>query len=86
MPTCFPDGFQRAQIDFSQDEIATLANVARTAVGRVVRRLEKAGHIQQRYRKIRLLAPDSLRAMPRDRSPPSAGNAFGRLKIVDPFR
>ena len=61
-----PTDFQRAEIDFSQDEIATLANVARTTVGRVVRGLEKAGHIEQRYRKIRILAPDSLRAMLRD--------------------
>ena len=61
-----PTDAQHAEIDFSQDEIATLANVARTTVGRVLRNLEKAGHIQQRYRRIGILAPDSMRAMLRD--------------------
>jgi CRP/FNR family transcriptional regulator, cyclic AMP receptor protein len=54
------------EIDVSQDEIATLANVARTTVGRVLRNLEKAGHIEQRYRRIGILAPNALRAMLRD--------------------
>jgi CRP-like cAMP-binding protein len=61
-----PTDAQQAEIDFSQDEIATLANVARTTVGRVLRNLETAGHIQQQYRRIRILAPDSLRSMLRD--------------------
>ena len=61
-----PAALTHDEIDFSQDEIATLANVARTTVGRVLRNLEKAGHIEQRYRRIRILAPDSLRSMLRD--------------------
>ena len=63
---CRYDSRVYSEIDFSQDEIATLANVARTTVGRVLRNLEKAGHIEQQYRLIRILAPDSLRSMLRD--------------------
>jgi CRP/FNR family cyclic AMP-dependent transcriptional regulator len=53
-------------IDLSQDDIATLANVARTTAGTVLRSLEKAGQIEQSYRRIRILAPDALRDMLRD--------------------
>jgi CRP/FNR family transcriptional regulator, cyclic AMP receptor protein len=53
-----------SEIDLSQD--ATLANVARTTAGAVMRNLETAGHIEQAYRRIRILAPDALRAMLRD--------------------
>jgi CRP-like cAMP-binding protein len=52
-----------AEIDLSQDDIATLANVARTTAGAVLRSLEKAGHIKRTYRYIKILAPDALRAM-----------------------
>jgi CRP-like cAMP-binding protein len=53
-------------IDLSHDDIATLANVARTTAGSVLRSLEKAGQIEQSYRRIRILAPDALRDMLRD--------------------
>jgi CRP-like cAMP-binding protein len=53
-------------IDISQEEIAVLANVARTTVGRVLGTLEDQGLIEQSYRCIRILAPDALRAMVRD--------------------
>jgi CRP/FNR family cyclic AMP-dependent transcriptional regulator len=52
-----------AEIDLRQEELATLANVARTTAGSILRRLETMGHIQQSYRRIRILAPDTLRAM-----------------------
>ena len=55
-----------AEIDISQDELAMLANVARTTVGAILKKLEIAGHIKQSYRRIRILAPDALRAMARD--------------------
>lgn len=54
------------EIDLSHDDIATLANVARTTAGAVLRSLEKAGHIEQSYRRVRILAPDALRAMLRE--------------------
>jgi CRP-like cAMP-binding protein len=55
-----------AEIDISQDELAMLANVARTTVGAILKKLETTGHIRQSYRRISLLAPDALRAMVRD--------------------
>jgi CRP-like cAMP-binding protein len=55
-----------SEIDLSQDDIATLANVARTTAGAVLRNLEKEGYLEQAYRRIRILAPDALRAMLRD--------------------
>jgi CRP-like cAMP-binding protein len=42
-----PVALPHTEIDFSQDEIATLANVARTKFGRVLRNLEKAGHTEE---------------------------------------
>lgn len=61
-----PKDTSQAEIDLRQEEIATLANVARTTAGSILRRLETTGHIQQSYRRIRILAPDSLRAMLHD--------------------
>ncbi len=54
------------EIDACQDEIATLANVARATAGAVLRKLEAKGLIEKSYRQIRILAPDALRAMLRD--------------------
>jgi CRP-like cAMP-binding protein len=54
------------EIDARQDEIATLANVARATAGLVLRELETKGLIENAYRRIRILAPDALRAMLRD--------------------
>jgi len=61
-----PPGVATVDIDIRQDEIATLANVARTTAGKVLGALEVQGHIAQSYRRVRLLAPDALRAMLRD--------------------
>ena len=61
-----PKNRSSAEIDISQDELAMLANVARTTVGAILKKLETTGHIKQSYRRIRLLAPDALRAMVRD--------------------
>jgi CRP-like cAMP-binding protein len=55
-----------AEIDLSQDDIATLANVARTTAGAVLRSLEKAGHIRRTYRRVEILAPDALRGLLHD--------------------
>jgi len=54
------------EIDLSQEDIAFMSNVARTTAGAVLRKLEAMGHLEQSYRRIRLLAPDALRAMLRD--------------------
>ena len=54
------------EIDARQDEIATLANVARATAGLVLRDLESKGLIENTYRRICILAPDALRAMLRD--------------------
>jgi CRP/FNR family transcriptional regulator, cyclic AMP receptor protein len=54
------------EIDACQDEIATLANVARATAGSVLRTLEGKGLIEKSYRRIRILAPDTLRGMLRE--------------------
>ena len=51
------------EIDLSQEDIAYLSNIARTTAGAVLRKLEALGHLEQSYRRIRILAPDALRAM-----------------------
>ncbi|MGC2204256.1 MAG: helix-turn-helix domain-containing protein [Stellaceae bacterium] len=54
------------EIDLSQEDIAFMSNVARTTAGAVLRKLEAMGLLEQSYRRIRILAPDALRAMLRD--------------------
>jgi len=54
------------EIDARQDEIATLANVARATAGLVLRELEAKGLIENGYRRILILEPDALRSMLRD--------------------
>jgi CRP-like cAMP-binding protein len=61
-----PPASSPAQVDLSQDDIATLANVARTTAGSVLRDLEAKGYIRKTYRQIQILAPDALRAMLND--------------------
>jgi CRP/FNR family transcriptional regulator, cyclic AMP receptor protein len=51
------------ELDVGQEELANIANVARTTAGGILRDLEKAGHVELAYRRIRILAPHSLRAM-----------------------
>ena len=58
-----PPDFSPVEIDVSQEEIAVLSNVARTTAGAVLRKLEEEGCIEQSYRRIRILAPDTLRGM-----------------------
>jgi CRP/FNR family transcriptional regulator, cyclic AMP receptor protein len=54
------------EIDARQDEIATLANVARATAGSIIRTLEGNGLIEKSYRRIRILKPDALRQILRD--------------------
>ncbi|MGA8169994.1 MAG: Crp/Fnr family transcriptional regulator [Methylocystis sp.] len=58
-----PADFSPIEIDVSQEEMAVLSNVARTSAGAVLRKLEAKGCVEQSYRRIRILAPDALRAM-----------------------
>jgi CRP/FNR family transcriptional regulator, cyclic AMP receptor protein len=57
------DASRPAEIDLSQEDIAALANVARTTLNTLLRRLEKAGHLQLAYRRVRILAPGALRSL-----------------------
>jgi CRP-like cAMP-binding protein len=61
-----PPGSLPIEIDARQDEIATLANVARATAGSIIRTLETRGLVEKSYRRIRILAPEALREMLRD--------------------
>ena len=61
-----PPGSSPIEIDARQDEIATLANVARATAGSILRTLETKGLVEKSYRRIRILAPEALREMLRD--------------------
>ena len=39
-----------------------MTNLARTTAGAVLRKLEASGHVRVSYRRVRILAPDALRA------------------------
>ena len=51
------------EVDVNQEDLATMANVARTTAGATLRKLEASGHLDLSYRRFRILAPDALRAM-----------------------
>lgn len=51
------------EIDTSQEDLARIANLARTTVGPILRELESLGLIEVQYRCVHLDAPDRLRAM-----------------------
>jgi CRP/FNR family cyclic AMP-dependent transcriptional regulator len=57
-----PDGLP-PEIDLSQDDVAAIANVARTTASEVLLKLEKAGHVSLSYRRVRINAPAALHAM-----------------------
>jgi CRP/FNR family transcriptional regulator, cyclic AMP receptor protein len=54
------------EIDINHEDLARMANVARTTAGAILRRLEADGHLALSYRRISILAPDELRKMLRD--------------------
>jgi CRP/FNR family transcriptional regulator, cyclic AMP receptor protein len=58
-----PPDLDHVDIDVAHEELATMANVARTTVGTILRDLARAGHLEMSYRRIRILSPDTLRAM-----------------------
>ena len=73
------------EIDVGQVELATMANVARTTAGAILRRLARAGHIDMSYRRIRIVAPDVLRLLLVRRAPPAKGRRLlqPNLYLVD---
>ena len=54
---------QPIEVDVSQEHFAAMTNLARTTVGTVLRKFEGDGLIDVSYRRVRILAPDALRAM-----------------------
>jgi CRP/FNR family cyclic AMP-dependent transcriptional regulator len=54
------------EVDINHEDLAYMANVARTTAGAILRKLEADGHVALSYRRIRILAPEALRAMLRD--------------------
>ena len=61
-----PRDGQPVEIDISHEDLAHVANVARTTAGAILRKLEAEGHLALSYRRISILAPDALRATLRD--------------------
>ena len=59
-------GGSPVEVDISHEEIANMANVARTTAGAILRKLAAEGHLALSYRRIDILAPDTLRRRLRD--------------------
>jgi CRP/FNR family transcriptional regulator, cyclic AMP receptor protein len=57
------DAGERIDIDASQEEIAVMANLARTTAGLILGELAKAGSIEIGYGKLILVGPAQLRTM-----------------------
>jgi len=51
------------EIDINHEDLAHMANVARTTAGAILRKLESDGHLALSYRRISIRAPDALRKM-----------------------
>ncbi|OYW57393.1 MAG: hypothetical protein B7Y80_11665 [Hyphomicrobium sp. 32-62-53] len=51
------------EVCISQDDLAVMANVARTTANSILRRLQRNGLVNVAYRRIDITAPDQLRAM-----------------------
>jgi CRP-like cAMP-binding protein len=49
-------------IDLSQDDLAIMSNVGRTKANTILGQLQAAGEIEVHYRRVRVLAPEALRA------------------------
>jgi CRP/FNR family cyclic AMP-dependent transcriptional regulator len=50
------------EVEASQSDLATMANVARTTANATLRKLVSAGHIKLAYGRIFVVKPDALRA------------------------
>jgi CRP/FNR family cyclic AMP-dependent transcriptional regulator len=58
-----PEGAGPIEVDASQSDLATMANVARTTANATLRRLVSARQVKLAYGRIFVLEPDALRAM-----------------------
>ena len=58
-----PPGAQPIEVNVSQEDFAAMTDLARNSAGAVLRNLEAAGYVKVSYRRVRILAPDALRAM-----------------------
>ena len=56
-----PPGVDKVDLDIGHEDFATMANVARTTAGSILRELEEAGLLELSYRRVRVLLPDALR-------------------------
>lgn len=54
------------EVDVNHEDLAHMANVARTTAGSTLRKLEKDGLVALSYRRVSILAPDALRRKLRD--------------------
>jgi CRP-like cAMP-binding protein len=54
------------EVDLNHEDIAYMANIARTTAGAILRQLEADGHVTLAYRRIGILAPERLRRMLRE--------------------
>jgi CRP/FNR family transcriptional regulator, cyclic AMP receptor protein len=61
-----PQGHRPVEIDINHEDLAHMANIARTTAGAILRKLEVEGQVALSYRRISILAPDALRTMLRD--------------------
>jgi CRP-like cAMP-binding protein len=58
-----PQDSREIEVDMNHEDLAYMANIARTTAGAILRKLESDGHIALSYRRITILAPDALRKM-----------------------
>ena len=61
-----PPSGQPIEIDINHEDLAHMANVARTTAGAILRKLEADGFLALSYRCISILGPDALRKLLRD--------------------
>lgn len=76
-----PEDSQPVSVEVAQDELAGMANLARTTVGLILHRLKEAGLVDIAYRRVILLQPPKLRTMllqDRIQSTSAAFTASGR--------
>jgi CRP/FNR family transcriptional regulator, cyclic AMP receptor protein len=58
-----PRGDRPIEIAMNHEDLAHMANVARTTAGAILRKLQADGYLVLSYRRIHILAPDALRTM-----------------------
>lgn len=61
--TASPAGGGPIEVEASQTDLATMANIARTTANTTLRKLASAGHVKVAYGRIQVVNPASLRAM-----------------------